>query len=32
MPYLQLDTPFTHSAESKLRLVKRFGEIYAVEM
>lgn len=32
MPYLQLDTPFTHSTEDKRRLAKRFGEIYSNDM
>lgn len=32
MPYLQLDTPFTHSFEEKRRLAKRLGEIYSTEM
>ena len=32
MPYLQLDTPFSHSTEDKRLLAKRFGEIYSVEM
>jgi phenylpyruvate tautomerase PptA (4-oxalocrotonate tautomerase family) len=32
MPYLQLDTPFKHSAEDKQKLAKRFGEIYSIEM
>jgi phenylpyruvate tautomerase PptA (4-oxalocrotonate tautomerase family) len=29
MPYLQLDVPRSYSAESKKRLAKRIGEIYA---
>ena len=29
MPYLQLDTPFSHSIDQKRRLAKRLGEIYA---
>jgi hypothetical protein len=29
MPYLQLDTSFSYSAETKQRLAKRLGEIYA---
>lgn len=32
MPYLQLDTPFSHSVEVKQRLAKRLGEIYARQM
>ena len=32
MPYLQLDTPFSYSAETKQRLAKRLGEIYAEKM
>jgi hypothetical protein len=28
MPYLQLDTPFKHTAEQKRRLAMRLGEIY----
>ena len=32
MPYLQLDTPFFYSAETKQRLAKRLGEIYAEKM
>jgi hypothetical protein len=32
MPYLQLDTAFTHSVDAKHRLAKRLGEIYSVEM
>jgi phenylpyruvate tautomerase PptA (4-oxalocrotonate tautomerase family) len=32
MPYLQLDTPFRHTAEEKRRLAQRFGEIYSVHM
>lgn len=32
MPYLQLDTPFAHSPETKQRLAKRLGEIYARQM
>ena len=29
MPYLQLDTPFSHSVEVKQRLAQRLGEIYS---
>ena len=29
MPYLQLDTPFSHSVEVKQRIAKCLGEIYA---
>jgi phenylpyruvate tautomerase PptA (4-oxalocrotonate tautomerase family) len=32
MPYLQLDTPFSYSAEAKQRLAKRLGEIYSAKM
>jgi phenylpyruvate tautomerase PptA (4-oxalocrotonate tautomerase family) len=32
MPYLQLDTPFSHTAVQKRRLAKRLGEIYSVKM
>src|ERR1700693_1098827 len=32
MPYLQLDTPFSYSTETKQRLAKRLGEIYAEKM
>lgn len=32
MPYLQLDTPFDHSAEAKCRLAERLGAIYAQTM
>ena len=32
MPYLQLDTPFSHSVEDKRRLAARFGEIYTTSM
>ncbi len=32
MPYLQLDTPFSHPPEVKPRLAKRLGEIYAEVM
>ena len=32
MPYLQLDTPFSHTAEQKQRLARRLGEIYSTEM
>jgi phenylpyruvate tautomerase PptA (4-oxalocrotonate tautomerase family) len=32
MPYLQLDTPFSYSAEAKQRLAKRLGEIYSEKM
>ena len=32
MPYLQLDTPFTHTTEQKRRLAKRLGEIYSTKM
>lgn len=32
MPYLQLDTPFSCSPETKQRLAKRLGEIYARQM
>jgi phenylpyruvate tautomerase PptA (4-oxalocrotonate tautomerase family) len=32
MPYLQLDTPFSYSAEAKQRLAKRLGEIYSKKM
>ena len=32
MPYLQLDTPFSYSTETKPRLAKRLGEIYAEKM
>lgn len=32
MPYLQLDTPFSHTTEQKRRLAKRFGEIYSTKM
>lgn len=32
MPYLQLDTPFSHAPEVKQRLAKRLGEIYARQM
>ena len=32
MPYLQLDTPFSHSRATKQRLAKRLGEIYALQM
>ena len=32
MPYLQLDTPFSYSAEAKQRLAKRLGKIYSEKM
>jgi phenylpyruvate tautomerase PptA (4-oxalocrotonate tautomerase family) len=32
MPYLQLDTPFFYSVETKQRLAKRLGEIYSKHM
>lgn len=32
MPYLQLDTPFAHSADEKKRLAKRLGEIFSSRM
>ena len=32
MPYLQLDTAFSHSQEQKQRLAKRLGEIYSRTM
>jgi phenylpyruvate tautomerase PptA (4-oxalocrotonate tautomerase family) len=32
MPYLQLDTPFSHTPDQKRRLAKRLGEIYAIKM
>jgi phenylpyruvate tautomerase PptA (4-oxalocrotonate tautomerase family) len=32
MPYLQLDTPFSYTADQKKRLAKRLGEIYSTEM
>ena len=32
MPYLQLDTPFTHTTEQKRRLARRLGEIYSTKM
>jgi hypothetical protein len=32
MPYLQLDTPFKHTAEQKRRLAMRLGEIYSTKM
>lgn len=32
MPYLQLDTPFSYSAEAKQRLAKELGAIYAGQM
>jgi phenylpyruvate tautomerase PptA (4-oxalocrotonate tautomerase family) len=32
MPYLQLDTPFSHTAEEKRRLARRLGEIYSTKM
>jgi phenylpyruvate tautomerase PptA (4-oxalocrotonate tautomerase family) len=32
MPYLQLDTPFSYSAQAKQRLAKRLGEIYSEKM
>lgn len=32
MPYLQLDTPFSHSPETKQRLAQRLGQIYAQVM
>ncbi|MEM7500264.1 MAG: tautomerase [Pseudomonadota bacterium] len=32
MPYLQLDTPFSHSTDEKRRLSKRFGEVFAEVM
>jgi phenylpyruvate tautomerase PptA (4-oxalocrotonate tautomerase family) len=32
MPYLQLDTPFSHSIDDKRRLAKRIGEIYSSTM
>jgi phenylpyruvate tautomerase PptA (4-oxalocrotonate tautomerase family) len=32
MPYLQLDTPFSHTHEVKQRFAKRVGEIYARQM
>jgi phenylpyruvate tautomerase PptA (4-oxalocrotonate tautomerase family) len=32
MPYLQLDTPFTYTADQKQRLAKRLGNIYSTEM
>ena len=32
MPYLQLDTPFSHSTEDKRRLAERLGEIYSRQM
>lgn len=32
MPYLQLDTPFSHPAEAKRQLAKRLGDIYASQM
>ena len=32
MPYLQLDTPYSHSTKVKQRLAKRLGDIYALQM
>lgn len=32
MPYLQLDTPFSHTVEVKRQLARRLGEIYAQVM
>ena len=32
MPYLQLDTPFSHTTEQKRRLAQRLGEIYSTRM
>ena len=32
MPYLQLDTPYSHSAQQKQSLAKRLGEIYSQTM
>jgi phenylpyruvate tautomerase PptA (4-oxalocrotonate tautomerase family) len=32
MPYLQLDTPFSHTHEVKQRFAKRVGAIYARQM
>ena len=32
MPYLQLDTPFSHTPEQKRRLARRLGEIYSTRM
>ena len=32
MPYLQLDTPFSHTTEQKRRLAQRLGEIYSDKM
>jgi phenylpyruvate tautomerase PptA (4-oxalocrotonate tautomerase family) len=32
MPYLQLDTPFSHTTDQKRRLAKRMGEIFSVKM
>lgn len=32
MPYLQLDTPFSHTTAQKRVLAKRLGEIYSVKM
>ena len=32
MPYLQLDTPFSHTTEEKRRLAQRFGEIFSSHM
>ncbi len=32
MPYLQLETPYSHAVETKQRLAGRLGEIYAKVM
>ncbi len=32
MPYLQLDTPFSHTPAQKQELARRFGEIFAAQM
>lgn len=32
MPYLQLDTPYSHSTEVKQQVAQRMGEIYARQM
>ena len=32
MPYLQLDTPFSHTTDQKRRLAKRMGDIFSVKM
>lgn len=32
MPYLQLDTPFSHTLEARRRLAQRLGEIFAEQM